>query len=174
MKLSSTPLIPADAIQQRVLELAREISKDYAQLDAVLLCVLKGAAPFTMDLFHAIDPNPFTLDFIRAQSYVGTASSGSITLRYTPDEALTHRHVLLVEDILDTGRTLDVLVKHIQAENPASLKICTLLDKPSRRIIPATADYTGFTIDDHFVVGYGLDYNERYRELHAVYCLEEE
>lgn len=174
MKLNKAPLISSEEIQQRIQVLATDISKDYANKDAVMICVLKGAAPFALDLFHACDPNTFILDYIRAKSYSGTESSGEVTLKYAPDESLAQRHVLVVEDILDTGRTLDVLLKYIQTQHPTSLKICTLLDKPDRRIIPATADYTGFSIDDHFVVGYGLDYNERYRELNAVYCLEED
>lgn len=171
MKLSKTPMIERSALQQRIREMALELEKDYQGRDPILLCVLKGAVPFTRDLLAAMKDNPFTLDHIRAKSYEGTESTGHVKILVEPVLDLSDRHVLLVEDILDTGRTLDELMKYLKECNPASLTLCTLLDKPERRIVPATADYTGFSIDDHFVVGYGLDYDESYRELDSIYTM---
>ncbi|MBI1320632.1 MAG: hypoxanthine phosphoribosyltransferase [Candidatus Hydrogenedens sp.] len=171
MRLSEHPLITREAIAVRVAELARQLDADFAGTEPVLVGVLKGALHFTSDLARAMQIDS-QIEFLSAQSYVDTESSGSVTLREDGLPDLSGRAVILVEDILDTGRTAARLLEAVQAHGPATLRICTLLDKPARRGLPIEPDYTGFTIDDHFVVGYGLDYNQRYRGLPAVYTLE--
>ena len=173
MRTSDTPLLEAERIAARVAELGAEISRDCGGADLVLIVVLKGAFMFAADLARVLS-TCVQVDFIRAKSYGKTSSSGEVRFLQLPETPLTDRHVLVVEDILDTGRTASAILAHIAAQGPASLKLCTLLDKPSRRVTPVKADYTGFTIDSHFVVGYGLDYEEQYREMDAVYLLENE
>lgn len=173
MRPIEPPLIDAAAIAARVEALAREINSEYAGKHVVVLAVLKGALPFAADLLRHLRVD-VVLDFVRARSYDGCASSGLVRLTCTPETDLARQHVLLVEDILDTGNTAACIVAWIEEQAPASLRVCTLLDKPSRRQTPLAADYVGFTIDDHFVVGYGLDYNERYRQLPAVHVLDTE
>ncbi len=173
MRLIEPPLIGAAAIAARIDALAREINRDYAGVRVVVLAVLKGALPFAADLLRRLDGDA-VLDFIRARSYDGCGSAGVVRLTFTPETDLTQQHVLLVEDILDTGKTAACLVEWVREQAPASLRVCALLDKPTRRQAAATADYVGFTIEDHFVVGYGLDYNECYRQLPAVYLLDTE
>lgn len=173
MRLSKEALVSRDRIDGRIVALAHSIDKDYADRDLVVLCVLKGAAPFTMALMQRLRV-PVTLDFVRAKSYEGTESTGTVTLHYTPDTPLAGREVLLVEDILDTGRTAIALLEWTRAQGPASVRVCTLLDKPTRRVVDITADYTGFQIDDAFVVGFGLDYEEQYRNLKDIRTLEAE
>ncbi|MBM3290901.1 MAG: hypoxanthine phosphoribosyltransferase, partial [Candidatus Hydrogenedentes bacterium] len=133
--------------------------------------VLKGGLLFAADLVRAIGV-PLTIDYVRAKSYDGDRSQGHVELKVLPEQPLEGKHVLFVEDILDTGRTTAAVLDIARAANAASVALCALLDKPSRRTAPVCADYVGFTIGDDFVVGYGLDYNERYRELPAVYSLE--
>lgn len=171
MRLRDEALISAESIRARTAELADAITRDYAGKPLCLLCVLKGAAPFTMALMQSLRGD-IVLDFIRAQSYAGTESTGTVELVYTPDAPLRGRDVLLVEDILDTGRTAAALRAWTEAQAPASIRICTLLDKAARREVAVQADYTGFAIDDHFVVGFGLDHDERYRELPDIRVLE--
>lgn len=173
MKLSNEPLITEEALRARVSSLAEEISRDYADRNPVLLGVLKGAFHFVSDLARAMRC-PVEIEFIRAASYAGTESTGQVRVELPISIPLRGRDVILVEDILDTGRTASAIRAHLQSMGPASIALCTLLDKPSRRAVPAEAAYTGFSIDDHFVVGYGLDCNERYRELAAVYILQPE
>jgi hypoxanthine phosphoribosyltransferase len=159
------PLISADAIAARVGELGLEIARDYSGKDLVLVVVLKGGFMFAADLARAIDL-PLRVEFFRAESYGdGEVSSGGVRVTLDPDTLLAGRNVLLVEDIVDTGRTLSEIVKALRAHGPASLKICALLDKPARRIVPVPIDYLGFTIGDEFVVGYGLDQAGLYRNL---------
>ena len=129
---------------------------------------MKGQAPFKTDLAQAIDL-PLTLDFIAVSSYgAATKTSGEVKLVKDLDQGLDGRDLLVVEDIVDTGLTLNYLTNLLRARGPRSLKVAALLSKPSRRLVSVEADYTGFTIDDHFVVGYGLDYNERYRNLRDI------
>ncbi len=171
MRLSKEPLFTAKVIQRRVKELADEITRDYGQQELVVLVTLKGAIMFAADLCRALSL-PVHLDFVRAKSYRGTLTTGTVEIKVHPEVSLAGKHVLVVEDILDTGNTVAALFDRLSADNPASLTLCTLFDKPSRREIPVPKSYVGFTIDDHFVVGYGLDYEERYRELPAVYTLD--
>lgn len=173
MELRTKPLFEAQTIGRRVSELAAQISKDYAGQQVCLLAVLKGGLVFAADLMRALTV-PIHLDFVGVRSYRGTESSGTVSFTYLPAYPLAGRHVLLVEDILDTGRTMEGIVERLQGERPASVRLCTLLDKPCRRIRPVTADYVGFTIDDLFVVGYGLDYEEMGRELPEIRVLHQD
>ena len=170
MRPSHTPIIDVPALEARVNELAAEITGDYTGCPLHLLVVLKGGFIFAADLSRALRI-PHTLDFIRATSYTGTESSGQPEITWT-GQSLTDLHVLLVEDILDTGLTAVHLLQWVQAQHPASLNICTLLDKPARRKVPIAAHYTGFTIPDHFVIGYGLDHDQHYRHLPAIHTLQ--
>jgi len=158
------PLISTDAIQRRVRDMAREISQDHP-LGVHLICVLKGACIFMSDLARGLECD-VTLDFIAVSSYgSSTRSSGQVRLLKDLDIALEGRHVVIVEDIVDSGLTLTYLQDILRARAPRSLRTACLLSKPSRREVDVTVDYVGFTIDDRFVVGYGLDHHERYRNL---------
>jgi hypoxanthine phosphoribosyltransferase len=170
MRLSDTPLIARQQIEARLDALAQEIARDAAGKDLLAVTVLKGGIFFASDLLRRL-PGPVSVDFVRCRSYVGTQSHSTPDISYSPETSLHGRHVLLIEDILDTGRTTSAILAHFQAQAPASLKVCALLDKPARRIVAVAADYVGFRIEDHFVVGYGLDYDELYRELPEIYCL---
>ena len=171
MQAPGRELLSAAQIAARVDELAAEITHGYGEEPLVLLPVLKGAAQFASDLMRRLDLD-VRLEFIRAKSYEGTDSSGSVRFTVMPETSLEGMDVLIVEDILDTGRTCAAILRSLEAQRPKSLAICTLLDKPSRRIEGVKAAYTGFTIEDHFVVGYGLDHDERYRHLPGVHVLE--
>lgn len=158
-------LISESAIKKRIQELADDISKDYAGKEVVLICVLKGAVMFMVDLSKELKI-PVAFDFMDVSSYNGgTKSSGIVKIVKDLNESIEGKNVLLVEDIIDSGRTLSYLVKVLKERKPASLKICTLLDKPERRIADVEVSYIGFNIPDEFAVGYGLDYNEKYRNL---------
>jgi hypoxanthine phosphoribosyltransferase len=158
-------LLSHDAIQARVAELGAEIVRDYAGREPHLICVLKGACAFMTDLSRRIDL-PLTLDYMAVSSYgAATKTSGEVRLVKDLDQGLDGRDVLVVEDIVDTGLTLNYLLNVLKQRGPRSLKVATLLSKPSRRLVETPVDYVGFTIEDHFVVGYGLDYNEKYRNL---------
>jgi hypoxanthine phosphoribosyltransferase len=158
-------LLSRGQIRDRVQEMATAIAKDAAGEPLLLLGVLKGSVIFLADLARAL-PVECSFDFLAASSYGRSIhSSGSVHLKKDTDAEISGRHVILVEDILDTGITLNYLRKHLQLRAPRTLRIATLLDKPSRRREPIQADYVGFTIPDHFVVGYGLDYAERFRNL---------
>lgn len=158
-------LISESAIKKRIQELADNISKDYAGKEVVLICVLKGAVMFMVDLSKELKM-PVAFDFMDVSSYGGgTKSSGIVKIVKDLNESIEGKNVLLVEDIIDSGRTLSYLVKVLKERKPASLKICTLLDKPERRIADVEVSYIGFNIPDEFVVGYGLDYDEKYRNL---------
>jgi len=159
-------LISEEAIRDRVDALAEEINKDYKGKDMTLVCALKGAMIFMADLARRLD-TAVDFDSIGTSSYGdGNISSGKIRLTKDLDIDPTDKHILLVEDILDTGNTVAFLKGHILSKNPASFKVCCLLDKPDRRLVHGVeADYIGFTIPDRFVVGYGLDYAQRYRNL---------
>jgi hypoxanthine phosphoribosyltransferase len=158
-------LLSHDAIQARIQEMGREITRDYQGREPHLVGVLKGACTFLTDLARTIDLS-LTLDFIAVSSYgAATKSSGEVKLVKDLDQGLDGRDLIVVEDIVDTGLTLNYLTNVLKARGPRTLKIAALLSKPSRRLVEIPVDYTGFTIDDHFVVGYGLDYNEKYRNL---------
>lgn len=158
------PFITQAALQQRIAELAREIRRDIPVGDLHLIGVLKGAVLFLGDLIRQMDGG-LTIDFIALSSYAGTTSSGEVRLIKDLDYGLEGRHVIIVEDIVDTGLTLHYLQEILKARNPKSLRTACLLSKPSRRQIDVHVDYVGFTIEDKFVVGYGLDYSERFRNL---------
>jgi hypoxanthine phosphoribosyltransferase len=148
--------------------MGREIAKDYAGREPHLVGVLKGAFTFLSDLTRAIEL-PMTLDFIAVSSYgAATKTSGEVRLVKDLDQGLEGRDLLVVEDIVDTGLTLNYLLNLLRARGPRSLKVATLLSKPSRRLVQIPVDYVGFSIDDHFVVGYGLDFNEKYRNLRDI------
>jgi hypoxanthine phosphoribosyltransferase len=158
------PLISADDIQRRVRELAGEITRDHP-LGVHLVCVLKGASIFLADLARALECD-VTFDFIAVSSYgSSTRSSGQVRLLKDLDVALEGRNVVIVEDIVDTGLTLTYLQEILRARAPRSLRTACLLSKPSRREVDVVVDYIGFTIEDQFVVGYGLDHHDRYRQL---------
>lgn len=158
-------LIPADVLQARIREMGAEIAKDYTGKTPLLICVLKGAMVFMADLIRAIDL-PLTIDFIAVSSYgSGTRSTGEVRIVKDLDHPLEGHDVIFVEDILDTGLTLSYLLDTFRARGVASVKLAALLNKPERRSVEVHLDYKGFDIPDEFVVGYGLDYNERYRNL---------
>lgn len=161
-------LLSHDAIQARIQEMGREIARDYAGREPHVVGVLKGAFTFLSDLTRSIEL-PMTLDFIAVSSYgAATKTSGEVRLVKDLDQGLEGRDLLVVEDIVDTGLTLNYLLNLLRARGPRSLKVATLLSKPSRRLVQIPVDYVGFSIDDHFVVGYGLDFNERYRNLRDI------
>lgn len=152
-------------VAKRVEELGRQISEDYAGKQIHLICVLKGGVFFMCELAKRISV-PVSMDFMSVGSYGnGTSSSGVVKIAKDLDEPLEGKDVLVVEDIIDSGRTLSYLLEIIKGRHPKSLKLCTLLDKPDRRVKPVKVDYTGFEIPDEFVVGYGLDYAQKYRNL---------
>lgn len=158
-------MLSRDAIRQRVRELGARITEEYGGGRIHLVCILKGACVFLADLLRWLDAD-VSIDFIAVSSYKkGLSTSGEVQLTKDLDSPLDGRDVLIVEDIVDTGLTLNYLRHLLQSRGPRSLKIVTLLDKPSRRIQPVNVDYVGFTIPDAFVVGYGLDYAEQYRQL---------
>jgi len=167
-------LISGDAIQRRVRELAGDISRDYRNVERpiILLSVLKGSVCFATDLSRHITV-PVNFDYVAVSSYgSGTESSGHVQLLKDLTMDVTGRDVLMVEDIIDTGLTTSFLFEHVQRHRPASLKLCVLLNKEERRITPVPISYKGFDIPNAFVVGYGLDYDELYRNLTAVHVLE--
>lgn len=158
-------LFSEEQLKNRVAEIAREIERDYQGKEVMLISVLRGSFIFMADLCRAIDL-PCTLDFMSVSSYgSGTTSSGQVQITKDLSEDITGRHIIVVEDILDSGNTLSYLLQLLQARSPASVRLCTLLDKPSRRTKEVELHYSGFTIPDYFVVGYGLDYAEKYRNL---------
>ncbi len=158
-------LFTAEQLEARVAELGQQITADYQGRSLLVICVLKGSSLFTADLVRHVDL-PLTLDFIGTSSYgESTESSGVVRIVKDVEESLEDKEVLIIEDIVDTGLTLSYLLNTLRLRKPASLKVCSLLDKPSRRKVEVPIDYLGFSIDDHFVIGYGLDYASRYRNL---------
>lgn len=154
-----------EEVAKRVEEMGRQISEDYAGKEIHLICVLKGGVFFMCELAKRITV-PVSVDFMSVSSYGdGTSSSGVVKIAKDLDESLEGKDVLVVEDIIDSGRTLSYLLDILKKRNPNSMKLCTLLDKPDRRVKPVEVDYTGFEIPDEFVVGYGLDYAQKYRNL---------
>lgn len=167
-------LITREKIEEKVAELARILEEEYAGKNPLMICVLKGALMFMADLTRAMKI-PLGLDFMAVSSYgVSTRSSGVVRILKDLETGIEGRHVVIVEDIIDTGLTLKYLVQNLQSRKPASLKICTLLDKPSRRQVDLQPDYCGFEIPDKFVVGYGLDFAEEYRNLPFIGVLKPE
>ena len=158
-------LFSEEQLAQRVAEIAAQIAKDYAGKEPLLVSVLRGSFVFMADLVRQITV-PCTVDFMAVSSYgSGTTSSGQVKIVKDLSETIEGKDVIVVEDILDSGNTLSYLLKLLEARRPASIRLCTLLDKPERRTKPVEVQYSGFTIPDEFVVGYGLDYDERYRNL---------
>ena len=168
-------LIDETRLQARIAEMARQISEDTKDLDDLLfICVLKGGYMFLADLSRAMQ-RPHTLDFMGVSSYgAGTNSSGAVQIIMDLKQPITGRNVLIVEDIIDSGHTLEYMRRNLLARNPASLRIVTLLNKPSRRDVDVPVEYIGFDIPDEFVVGYGLDFDEIYRNLPFIAVLKSE
>ena len=158
-------LVPEAEVAKRIEELGKKISEDYAGKQVHLICVLKGGVFFMCELAKRISV-PVSMDFMSVSSYGdGTSSSGVVKIAKDLDESLEGKDVLVVEDIIDSGRTLSYLKNILEGRNPSSVKICTLLDKPDQRVVDVEVDYVGFTIPDSFVIGYGLDYHQFYRNL---------
>lgn len=174
-KIIERILVDRDILHRRVVELAQAISSDYEGKDLVLVCVLKGGVTFLTDLMREITI-PHEVDFLAISSYgVGQReSSGAVRLIMDLKGDIAGRDVLIVEDIVDSGQTMDYLLRLFQAREPASLHVCTLLSKPSRRAVDVPLDYVGFDIPDEFVLGYGLDFDEKYRNLPYVAVLKQE
>lgn len=168
-------LIDETRLQTRIQEMADQITADYeGEEDLLLICVLKGGYMFLADLSRALK-RPHTLDFMGVSSYgSGTESSGAVQIIMDLKQPINGRNVLIVEDIIDSGRTLDYMRRTLLARNPASLRICSLLNKPSRREVDVAVEYIGFDIPDEFVVGYGLDFDELYRNLPFIAVLKPE
>lgn len=157
-------LISENEIRDKVEVLGSQISKDYEGEEVVLICVLKGSVVFLADLIRNISI-PITIDFLQVESYQGTKQMDTVKIIKDISENIQNKSVLIIEDIIDTGITLNIIIKHLKTKNPKDLKICALLDKEEGRIIDINIDYYGFKIPNKFVVGYGLDYNQRYRNL---------
>lgn len=160
-----TPLYDAQTIATRVGELAKQIEQDYAGQTIVAIIVMKGSLMFAADLLRAMPEQDVVVEYLGVSSYAGTESTGIVRITHDLATDIAGKHVLLVEDIVDTGRTLSYLLENLQSRRPASLKMVTLLDKPSRRTVVLDPDYAGFVIPDHFVVGFGLDLDQQYRNL---------
>jgi len=165
-------LVDEKEVDERILELGQQISKDYEGKEVHLICVLKGGVFFMCELAKRITV-PVSMDFMSVSSYGdGTKSSGIVKIVKDLDESIEGKHVLVVEDIIDSGRTLSYLLENLKNRKPASMRLCTLLDKPERRVVEVDVDYTGFNIPDEFVVGYGLDYAQKYRNLPYIGVVE--
>ena len=158
-------LLSEEDVDRRINEIGKQISKDYVGKEVHLICVLKGGSFFLCELAKRIDV-PVSLDFMSVSSYgKDTKSSGVVKIVKDLDESIKGKNVLVIEDIVDSGRTLSYLMELLKDREPASLRLCTLLDKPERRVVDVKVDYTGFQVPDEFVVGYGLDYDQLYRNL---------
>jgi len=168
-------LITEEQIRDKVRELGAKISADYSETSVTLVSVLKGSLPFMADLMRAMEI-PVTIDLMEVSSYGGatTETSGLVRILKDLSSSIAGKDVLIVEDIIDTGLTLNYLLRYLRGKNPRSLRICALLDKPARRLVEIPIDYTGFVIPDEFVVGYGLDYGEFYRNLPFIGVLRRE
>jgi hypoxanthine phosphoribosyltransferase len=172
-QISKQILFSRDEIQKRVREIASQISRDYAGRELVVIGILKGAFIFMADLVRGISV-PCKVDFVRVASYgASSESSGKVVMTKDIETSIKGRDILIVEDIIDTGLTLQYLVSWLKERSPNSLKICVFLDKRKRRKVTFEADYVGFTIDDGFVVGYGLDFNEQFRFFPDVYIIDQ-
>ena len=166
-------LISAEEIERHVSEIGKQISKDFAGKDPIFVGVLKGCFIFMADLMRHVSID-CSMDFMAVSSYKGTTSTGAVKINKDLNESIEGRHLILVEDILDSGVTLNYLKQYLEVRKPASISIVTLMDKPARRKAEVYADYSCFEIPDAFVVGYGLDYNERYRNLPYIGVLKPE
>lgn len=167
-------LYSPEDIAKRVKELGSQISKEYKDKEIILVCILKGSYVFTADLSREIDV-PCSVEFMQVSSYAdSTVTSGSLRIIKDINVPVDGKHLIIIEDIIDTGITLNNLKKMLSTRNPASLKLCAFLDKPSRRKTDIEADYVGYTVEDNFLVGYGLDYAQKYRNLPFVAILNEE
>ena len=165
-------LLSEEEVDKRIQEIGDQISKDYAGEQVHLVCVLRGGVFFLCELAKRITV-PVSLDFMSVSSYGSdTKSSGVVKIVKDLDDSLTDKHVIVVEDIVDSGRTLSYLLEMLKDRGPKSMKLCTLLDKPDRRVVDVKVDYTGFQIPDEFVVGYGLDYAQKYRNLPYIGVVE--
>jgi hypoxanthine phosphoribosyltransferase len=167
-------LISSAEIEAAVTRLATDIMRDYTGRDLLLISILKGAFIFTADLIRRLDL-PLEVHFVQLSSYgVRMESAGKVRLVQPLQCPIRGRHVLVIEDIVDTGYTLSFLLDYLAREEPASLKLCALADKPFRRVVPVTIDYLGFTVPDKFIVGYGIDWDEKFRNLPDICALEDE
>ena len=165
-------MLPEEKVDARIREIGEQISREYAGKSVHLICILKGSVYFTCELAKRITV-PVTMDFMQCSSYGGdTKSSGIVRIVKDLDENIEGKEVIIIEDIIDSGRTLSHLKKLLSQRNPASLKICTLLDKPERRVVDVDVEYVGFQIEDKFVVCYGLDYDQQYRNLPYIGVVE--
>jgi len=165
-------LISEETVDAKIKEIGEKISKEYEGQEVHLLCILKGSVFFTCELAKRITV-PVTMDFMSVSSYGdGTSSSGVVRIAKDLDETIEGKNVIVIEDIIDSGRTLSYLLEILQKRNPRSMKLCTLLDKPDRRVKDVKVDYVGFEIPDEFVVGYGLDYAQKYRNLPYIGVVE--
>ena len=157
-------LIDEEKLQARIKEMAEQIKKEYEGKVLTFICILKGSIFFTADLAKRIDGD-VRIDFVRVSSYDGENSTGEIKMKLDLKDSIQGKDVIIIEDIIDTGRTLTFTIEHLKLKKPNSLKVCTLLDKKERRVCEMEADYVGFAIPDKFVIGYGMDYDEKYRNL---------
>ncbi len=164
-------LINKAKLEKRIEEMGKQISKDYEGKELVFVGILKGSVMFMAELAKHVK-NSVQLDFMDVSSYVGTESSGNIQINKDIRDGIEGKDVIIVEDIIDTGRTLTYVAEYLKQKNPNSIKIATMLSKPSRRVMELEVDYIGFAIEDKFVVGYGLDYNEKYRNLPYIGYIE--
>lgn len=165
-------LLSEEEVDERIRQIGEQINKDFAGKEIHLICVLKGGSFFMCELAKRISL-PLSMDFMSVSSYgSGTTSSGVVKIVKDLDEPIADKEVIVVEDIVDSGRTLSYLLKMLQERHPKSLHLCTLLDKPDRRVTDVKVDYTGFVIPDEFVVGYGLDYDQKYRNLPYIGVVE--
>ncbi|HEY9602202.1 MAG TPA: hypoxanthine phosphoribosyltransferase [Allocoleopsis sp.] len=168
-------LISQEAIAATVSRLAQELDRDYANRSLLLVGILKGSFIFLADLVRTMKTPLSNIEFMRLSSYGhSTVSSGqAVVLLGLPEDAVKGQNIVVVEDIVDTGITIAAVLDYLRNYQPASLKLCALLDKPARRQVPVTIDYLGLTVPDRFIVGYGIDFNQKYRQLPAIYTLEE-
>ena len=167
-----TTMYTEEQVNSRIKELGEEISRDYAGKELTMICILKGAAAFACELAKRIDL-PVDMEYMRCSSYGNeTESSGVVKIALDLDEPIRDKNILVVEDIIDTGRTMSYLLEILRQRGPASLKLCSLLDKPDRRVVDVDIDYTGFVIPDKFIVGYGLDDAQKYRNLPYIGVVE--
>ena len=166
-------LLTEEELKNKVSEIGKQITEDYRGKDLLIICVLRGAVIFLSDLLREIDTQ-VDMDFMAVSSYQGTKSTGVVKIIKDLQTDIKGKEVLIVEDILDTGRTLDYLIRLLKERDPASVKVCSLLIKKEREVVKVPVDYYGFYIPDEFVVGYGLDYNDRYRNLKYIGVLKEE
>lgn len=166
-------LIKQEDIAKRIKEIADQINNDYKGEELILVCILRGSCYFFADLSRLLNETAY-LEFMSVSSYSGTTTSGEVRINVDVSRPIEGKNVIIIEDIIDTGTTLAYLKRIMNERRPKSLKICTLLDKPSRRKVEIEGDYVGFTVPDEFVVGYGLDYNQKYRNLPEIGVLKEE